>query len=105
MHSQVRAASSLKVMAYKVTLKTPSGEKTIECADDVYILDAAEEAGELIAAPSSRLFTCSVCPVCRRGGPYWGCDGPIAAPFAQSSWFRASPPPASGTFSYTTTTP
>lgn len=43
---QARAASSLKVMAYKVTLKTPSGEQVIECADDTYILDAAEEAGE-----------------------------------------------------------
>lgn len=42
---QARAASSLKVMAYKVTLKTPSGDQVIECADDVYILDAAEEAG------------------------------------------------------------
>eukprot|EP00890_Picochlorum_soloecismus_P002308 jgi/Picsp_1/3078/NSC_01300-R1_chloroplast precursor len=43
---QARAASSLKVMAYKVTLKTPSGDQVIECADDVYILDAAEEAGK-----------------------------------------------------------
>lgn len=43
---QVRAASNLQVMAYKVTLKTPSGEQVIECADDTYILDAAEEAGE-----------------------------------------------------------
>lgn len=42
---QARAASSLKVMAYQVTLKTPSGDQVIECADDVYILDAAEEAG------------------------------------------------------------
>jgi ferredoxin len=41
----------MRVMAYKVTLKTPSGTQTIECADDVYILDAAEEAGEE-AAPS-----------------------------------------------------
>ena len=31
-----------QVQAYKVTLKTPSGEQVIECADDVYILDAAE---------------------------------------------------------------
>lgn len=30
------------MQAYKVTLKTPSGEQVIECADDVYILDAAE---------------------------------------------------------------
>jgi hypothetical protein len=52
---QVRAASSLKVMAFKVTLKTPSGDKVIECADDTYILDAAEEAGELAVA-SSRLL-------------------------------------------------
>ena len=43
---QARAASSLKVTAYKVTLKTPSGDQVIECADDVYILDAAEEAGK-----------------------------------------------------------
>ena len=42
---QVRASSSLKVMAFKVTLKTPSGEQVIECSGDTYILDAAEEAG------------------------------------------------------------
>ena len=28
---------------YTVTLKTPEGDQTIECADDVYIIDAAEE--------------------------------------------------------------
>ncbi|GAB4817640.1 hypothetical protein N2152v2_004686 [Parachlorella kessleri] len=42
---QARAASSLQVQAYKVTLKTPEGDKTIECDEDTYILTAAEDAG------------------------------------------------------------
>jgi hypothetical protein len=33
-------------MAFKVTLKTPSGDQVIECSEDTYILDAAEEAGK-----------------------------------------------------------
>ena len=32
----------MTVMAYKVTLETPEGTQEIECADDTYILDAAE---------------------------------------------------------------
>jgi ferredoxin len=35
----------MSCLAFKVTLKTPSGDQVIECADDTYILDAAEEAG------------------------------------------------------------
>ena len=32
-------------MTYSITLKTSEGEQIIECPDDSYILDAAEEAG------------------------------------------------------------
>merc|ERR1719253_793785 len=36
---------------FAVTLQTPDGEEKFECPDDVYVLDAAEEAG--IAVPYS----------------------------------------------------
>jgi hypothetical protein len=33
-------------MAYQITLRSPDGtEQTIQCAEDQYILEAAEEAG------------------------------------------------------------
>ena len=35
-------ARGMTVMAYKVTLETPEGTQEIECADDTYVLDAAE---------------------------------------------------------------
>ena len=44
-----------------ITIKTPAGEEqTFECADDQYILDAAEEAG--VDMPySCRAGACSSC--------------------------------------------
>ena len=48
-------------MNYSITLKTPEGTETVvKCADDQYILDAAEEAGVDLNY-SCRAGACSSC--------------------------------------------
>merc|ERR1712216_126838 len=39
------ARRSVAAKAFTVTLETPDGTQTIECPDDVYVLDKAEEEG------------------------------------------------------------
>jgi len=48
-------------MAYNITIQSPDGtQNTFECADDQYILDAAEEAGVDLNY-SCRAGACSSC--------------------------------------------
>ena len=47
-------------MAFTITLQNSDGETTFECADDQYILDAAEEAG-IDMNYSCRAGACSSC--------------------------------------------
>ena len=48
-------------MSYSITLRNPDGtEEVVQCADDQYILDAAEEAGVALNY-SCRAGACSSC--------------------------------------------
>ncbi|CAN1143400.1 Ferredoxin-1, chloroplastic [Linum perenne] len=54
----VRGLSVVTMAEYKITLKTPEGEVSFQCPDDVYVLDQAEEEG--IDLPySCRAGSCS----------------------------------------------
>ncbi|KAJ0248153.1 Ferredoxin-1 [Hirschfeldia incana] len=58
--STARGGPVTAMATYKVKFITPEGEQEVECEDDVYVLDAAEEAG--IDLPySCRAGSCSSC--------------------------------------------
>ena len=58
--SRAQRGGVVGVYAFKITINTPNGEEVIECDENTYLLDAAEEAG--VELPwSCRAGACSSC--------------------------------------------
>ncbi|QDZ24772.1 ferredoxin [Chloropicon primus] len=57
---RAQRGGAVGVYAFKITINTPNGEEVIECDENTYLLDAAEEAG--VELPwSCRAGACSSC--------------------------------------------
>merc|ERR1719333_1799919 len=55
-----RVARAASPAMYSVTLVTPDGESVIDCPDDTYVLDKAEEDG-IVRRELERSTACAAC--------------------------------------------